>query len=352
MLALKPCSGSIVITDVRTGELKALVSYPSYDNNYLTNYIDGDYYSKLLADKTTPLINRATTMRTAPGSTYKIISSIAGVQEGVLGINEKIEDMGIFEEVYTKPACWLYNINGGKHGSIDIPQALNVSCNYFYYVVGYRLALRNGTYVDSIGIDRLAKYAGMFGLDAKSGLELDEISPHISDNDSVTSAIGQGRNSYAPIHLAKYVSTIANNGTCYDLTLLSRIVDNSGKTVRLGEHKVHSRVQISDELWNAVHTGMRLVVTDDLSKDKMLNGINVAVAGKTGTAQEITSDPSHGLFISYAPYESPEVSVTTVIPYGYASANASEVTGFIYAYMYDKNALTDSSLTGEGTLSD
>ncbi|MBR6171716.1 MAG: hypothetical protein IKQ49_00865 [Eubacterium sp.] len=352
MLALKPCSGSIVVTDVRTGEVRALVSYPSYDNNYLTNSVDPEYYSTLLADKTTPLNNRACTMRTAPGSTYKVISSIAGVEEGVLRPTETIKDEGIFEEVYTKPACWLYNKNGSNHGDVDIIKALDVSCNYFYYVVGFRLSTRTGTYIDSEGINALAKYASQFGLDAKSGVELDEISPHISDNDAVTSAIGQGKNSFAPIQLSRYVSTVANNGTCYDLTLLSRITDSSGRTIRAGEHQVHSKVQISDDLWNRVHEGMRLVVTDDLDKDKMLNGIRVAVAGKTGTAQENTNDPSHALFLSYAPYEAPEVSVTTVIQNGYASANAAEVTAFIYAYMYDKEKLTDSSLNGTGTLSD
>ena len=352
MLALKPCSGSIVVTDVRTGEVRALVNYPSYDNNYLTNYIDDEYYSRILQDQTTPLNNRACTMRTAPGSTYKVISSIAGVEEGVLGLHEYIQDKGIFEDVYTKPACWLYNKNGRNHGELTIPEALDVSCNYFYYVVGYRLATRTGTYIDSQGVDSLGKYAARFGLDSKTGLELDEISPHISDNDAVTSAIGQGKNSFAPIHLSRYVSTVANRGTCYDLTLLDRIEDTSGKTLRVGEHNVHSKVQISDELWNSVQTGMRLVVTDDLEKDKMLNGIKVEVAGKTGTAQESNDDPSHALFISYAPYASPEVSVTTVIQYGYASANAAEVTGFIYAYMYDKEALTDSALSGQGILSD
>lgn len=354
MLALKPCSGSIVVTDVRTGEVKALVSYPSYDNNYLTNYIDSEYYERLLADRTTPLINRATTSRTAPGSTYKIISAITGVQENALQLNEEIQDKGVFEEVYTKPACWLYNVNGSNHGMVDIPKSLDVSCNYFYYVVGHRLATQNPklVYDDAAGIRKLAKYASQFGLDSKTGIEVEEISPHISDNDAVTSAIGQGKNSFAPVHLSRYVSTIANNGACHKLTLLNRIEDSAGNILKSGEHAVTNQVNIPSELWNSVHTGMRLVVTHDLEDDKMLNGIHVEVAGKTGTAQESKNDPPHGLFISYAPYESPEISVTTVIQYGYASANAAEVTGFIYAYLYDKDALTDSKLTGAGKLSD
>ena len=354
MLALKPCSGSVVVTDVRTGEVRALVSYPSYDNNYLTNYIDSDYYEKLLADQTTPLINRATSSRTAPGSTYKIISAITGVEENALQLNEEIQDKGVFEEVYTKPACWLYNVNGSNHGMVDIPKSLDVSCNYFYYVVGHRLATQNDkrVYDDASGIRKLEKYASMFGLDSKTGIEVEEISPHISDNDAVTSAIGQGRNSFAPVHLSRYVSTVANNGTCYNLTLLSRIEDGAGNIVKSGEHTVYNQVNISSELWDSLHSGLRQVVTHDLEDDKMLNGIKVHVAGKTGTAQESQNDPSHGLFISYAPYESPEFSVTTVIQYGYASANAAEVTGFIYAYMYDKDALTNSQLTGAGKLSD
>ena len=352
MLALKPCSGSVVVTDVRNGEVRALVSYPSYDNNYLTNYIDDEYYTRLLQDKTTPLNNRALTTRTAPGSTFKMISSITGVEEGVLLPDEEIKDKGIFEEVYTKPACWLYNKNGDTHGNVDIEKALDVSCNYFYYVVGYRLACKSGKYVDSDGIKALAKYATMFGLNDKTGIELDEISPHISDNDAVLSAIGQGKNSYAPIQLSRYVSTLANSGTCYDLTILDRIEDGSGKIVRTNKHTVHSQVDISSGLWDRVHAGMRLVVTDDLDSDKMLNGIKVEVAGKTGTAQENKNDPPHGLFISYAPYESPEISVTTVIQNGYASSNAAELSGFIYAYLYDKEALANSELTGAGSLSD
>ncbi len=352
MLALKPCSGSVVVTDVRNGEVRALVSYPSYDNNYLTNYVDDAYYQQLLEDQTTPLNNRALTTRTAPGSTYKMISSIAGVEEEGILLEEEIKDEGIFDKVYTKPACWLYNKNGDTHGSVDIPHALDVSCNYFYYVVGYRLATKSGTYVDSEGVKALAKYAAKFGLDAKTGIELDEISPHISDNDAVISAIGQGRNSFAPIQLSRYVSTIANGGTCYDLTILDRIEDGNGKVVRTNKHNVHSQVEISAALWDKVHTGMRLVVTDDLESDKMLNGLKVEVAGKTGTAQENKNDPSHGLFVSYAPYESPEISVTTVIQNGYASSNAAELTGFIYAYLYDKEALANSELTGAGSLSD
>ena len=345
MLALTPCSGAVVVTDVNTGEVRAMVSYPSYDNNYLTNKVDPDYYDMLLNDKTNPLYNRSTMMRTAPGSTFKPISAITGVSEGVLGLDEYITDLGVFEDVYTKPKCWIYRDAKITHGSINIPTALDVSCNYFFFTVGYRLATRRHKYIDDEGLASLKKYAAMFGLTSKSGVEIEEIEPHFSDNDAVVSAIGQGKHAYAPVQLSRYVSTIANDGTCYNLSLMNKITDYEGNVVKSSSHTIASQVNIDNDLWNSVHTGMRMVVTDDLKSNKLLNSLSVEVAGKTGTAQEGEDKPSHALFVSYAPYTAPEVSVTTVIPNGYSSANAADLTGFIYAYLYDKEALNDATFT-------
>ena len=345
MLALTPCSGAVVVTDVNTGEVRAMVSYPSYDNNYLTNYVDADYYDTLLHDNTNPLYNRATMMRTAPGSTFKPISAITGVSENVLGLDEYITDLGVFEDVYTKPKCWIYRDYHMTHGSINIPTALDISCNYFFFTVGYRLATRSGKYIDDEGLASLKKYGGMFGLTEKSGIEIEEIEPHFSDNDAVVSAIGQGTHAYAPVQLSRYVSTIANGGTCYNLSLMNKITDYEGNVVRTSNHTIASQVNIDSSLWNQIHTGMRMVVTDDLQSNKLLNSINVEVAGKTGTAQEGEDRPAHALFISYAPYTAPEVSVTVVIPNGYSSGNAADLSGFIYAYMYDKEALNDATFS-------
>ena len=126
---------------------------------------------------------------------------------------------------------------------------------------------------------------------------------------------------------------------------MNKITDYEGNVVRSSNHTIASQVNIDDGLWNQVHTGMRMVVTDDLQKNKLLNSINVEVAGKTGTAQEGEDKPAHALFISYAPYSAPEVSVTTVIPNGYSSGNAADLTGFIYAYLYDKEALNDATFS-------
>ena len=348
-LALDPCSGSVVVTDVKTGKVLALVTYPRYDNNRLTNTIDASYYMQLNSDITSPMFNRATQQRTAPGSTYKMLSSVAGVQEGVLGLNESIYDRGEFDTITPSPHCWIYP---GSHGSIDIPTALEVSCNYFYYEVGYRLSLDNGTYNQQQGNERLAKYASVFGLDRKSGIELPEATPSVSTEDPVRSAIGQGTNSYTPIQLARYVNTIATRGDCYDLSLINDIKDYEGSSVYTQTQAVTSHPEISSALWDSVYSGMRRVITDNTSASSLLNRMDVAVAGKTGTAQEDLTRACHALFVSFAPYENPEITVTTVIPYGYSSGNAEELASMVYAYYFQPELLENHTVDGSSVHTD
>ena len=186
----------------------------------------------------------------------------------------------------------------------------------------------------------------MFGLGDLSGVELPEITPSISDTDVVRSAIGQGKNSYAPIQLSRYVTTVANSGTCYNLTLIDKVTDYEGNLIYDNQAEVLNEVSISDSTWNAVHSGMRRVLTYNTMGSELVNRVNVAVAGKSGTAQESETRPDHALFISYAPYDSPEVSVTCMLQNGYSSGNAIELSGFIYAYMYDPDKLNGAEMKG------
>ena len=350
-LALDPCEGSVVVTDVNNGEILAMVSYPSYDNNLLTNSVDPDYYASLITDKTKPLYNRATQQRTAPGSTYKMLTTIAGVEEGVINLNTIIDAKGTFEKTSPPPSCWIAP-SGKTHGKIGIEEALEVSCNYYFYEVGYRLGGGDNNFSDAVGLKKLKKYASLFGLDTKSGIELDEIEPKVSDETVVRSAIGQGTNSYTPTQLSRYVTTVANSGTCYDLSLIKEIKNIDGNVTYENEHNVHGTVDIDDALWNTVHNGMRRVVKEHTDEKALINQIDVEVAGKTGTAEENELRPSHALFTSYAPFDNPEISVTTVIPYGYSSGNAEELAGFIYAYYYDSEKLENASVTGNVNMSD
>ena len=350
MLALDPCSGSIVVTNPNNGTVKAMTSYPSYDNNRLTNMIDADYYSKITTDKTTPMYSRATMQQTAPGSTFKMITAFAGMNEGVIGVNDVIQTKGYFDKTETPAKCWIYP---SAHGTIGISKAIEESCNYFFYELGYRMATKDtGTYSDITGVERLQKYAGMFGFDSTSGIELPESKPQISDADSIRTAIGQGTNNFTATQLARYVTTLANSGTCYDLSLVSEIKDIDGNVVYKNEHKVQNQLDFPVEQWNVVRQGMRQVVSVHTSSSALINQVNVAVAGKTGTAQQSEARPNHALFVSFAPYENPEVTVTSVIPFGYSSGNAVELSGLVYAYLYDPDVLENTTITGNNALSD
>lgn len=345
-LALEPCSGSVVITDVNTGDVLALVTYPSYDNNFLANKIDWDYYKKLLNDKSTPLINRATMQKTTTGSTFKPLSSLIGLGEGVIDVSTKIRDQVTFEQVVPSPSCW----KRGGHGLIDVSQAIQHSCNYFFYEVGYRLMKdSNGKYSDSTGIAKIQKYASMFGLNDLSGVEIEEAQPEISNKDAIRTSIGYYHN-FAPVQISRYITTIANRGTCFNYTLVDQVRDSNNQLVYDNHATILNEIQeFSDAEWNTVQRGMYLVVNSSAnSLDKLYKSLGVTVAGKTGTAQVSKNIPHHALFVAYAPYESPKISMTCVIPNGYASANAAKMGREVLGYYFNgenKDALLSGNVT-------
>ena len=345
-LALAPCSGSLVLTDPNSGETLACVTYPGYDNNRLANEMDSDYFTKLNMDKSSPFYSRATQEAIAPGSTFKIVTATAGYMEGVINIGEGINCTGKFDipPFDEQPInCW--NIYG--HGVETLQTAIRDSCNYFFNSVAYRLSLVNGEYVDSVGIEKLTKYASMYGLDAKSGLEVPETMPSISTEDAARSAMGQSTHLFTTAGLARYVSTIANSGTCYDLTLVKYITDSSGSVLKENKATVHNTLDLPQELWDTIHAGMRGVVQNHSAFSAQaapaFNGsTGLAVAGKTGTAQQSKDKPNHGLFIGYAPYDDPEIALAVRITNGYSSANAALVARDVISYYYklqDKSEL-------------
>ena len=343
-LGLSPCSGSMVITDPNNGNVLACISYPGYDNNRLANDMDEEYFSELVTDKSSPFYNKATQELTAPGSTYKIVTSVAGVMEGVISEGETINCTGKFEDVDPAIKCWIYP---GMHGSVSLATAIQESCNYFFNAVGVRLGNlggTNGESDDATGIAKLAKYASMFGFDQETGIEMDESTPRISDQAEAPSAMGQGTNAYATVQLARYAGTIANGGTCYDLTLVDKITDSTGRTIMEKEPVVHSNVEATDSLWNTIHTGMNQMI----KQNTYWQDIEIDMAGKTGTAEE-TGVPSHALFIGYAPYDNPEIAIACRITNGYTSANASLLAKDMIRYIYDL-ADKDTLITGHASV--
>ena len=325
-LALDPCNASVVITDVNTGDVLAMVSYPGYDNNKMANSVDAKYYAKLSTDKSNPQYNFATQYKAAPGSTYKMVTATAGLMEGIINLKQRINCVGTFTAILPSPRCW--NISG--HGNENVTTAIRDSCNYYFYDVGYMLSTRSGTYSEQAGLNTLSKYADLFGLTEKSGIQITESTPDVSTEDPVRSAIGQGSNSFTNVGLARYVSTIANGGTCYNLTLLDKVTNSQGDTLISFEPDIRNNIELPQDYWDAIHLGMRQVVQNKTYFD----GLAVNVAGKTGTAEQTKSRPSHALFVCYAPYEQPEISVTTRIPFGYSSDYAAQATRDIIKYYY------------------
>ncbi len=335
-VALDPCSASIVITDVNSGQVLALVTYPSYDNNKLSGSVDAEYWKKLNDDQSLPLYNRATQTRTAPGSTFKMITAITGLENGIISPGSTIVDRGEFTKITPSPKCWKYPSN---HGAINVSQALAFSCNYFFYEVGYELSIdSNGTFNSALGLAKIKKYADELGLTSLSGVEIDENEPLYSTDNSVRSAIGQGSNSYSDIQLARYITSVANSGNNYKLTLLNKVLSSSGDTVESFEPVLANTTDISSSTWNAVHNGMRQVIVSGTAK-KTFDGFNIEVAGKTGTAQENKLRSNHSVFVAYAPYSNPEIGISVLIPNGESTGYTAEIVRDIVAYYYNPSTL-------------
>lgn len=333
-LALEPCTGSCVVTDEKTGEILAMVSYPGYDSNKLANGVDSEYFASLQHDKSSPLLNYATQQKTAPGSTFKLVSATAGLAENVITTSDQIRCTGIYNDISNKPKCWIYP---GSHGLDNVSEAIRDSCNVFFYTVGNRLAQKKtGSYNDANGIDLIQKYAHIYGLDQKTGLEISESKSSVATKYPVMAAIGQSDNNYTTVALSRYVTAVAS-GKKYNYQLMNKIVDADGKTVK--KYKANYE-DISDTLtssqWDAIHSGMREVVS---TMDRF-QGFDIPVAGKTGTAQQ-TGHANHGLFVGYAPYDDPEITIAVRIANGYSSHNAATAARNVISYYYKETSMKD-----------
>ena len=342
-LALEPCTGSAVVSDPNTGEVLACVSYPGYDNNRLSNTMDSDYYNQLVTGLSRPFYNNATQEKTAPGSTFKMVSSTAALTEGLVSGDTLLYCGGEFSKITPSPKCWAYP-NG--HGELNVVTALDVSCNNYFYEVGYQFSLdEEGNYDSEKGIEVLKKYAEMYGLNETSGIEIPESEPEISDRYAVETAIGQGTANYTVSQLNRYVAAVANKGTLHKLTLLSKTTDPNGQVIKKYEPVVTSTMdQVSDETWNLLHQGMVAMIEHTPS----FTDVGVSVAGKTGTAQQSELHPDHGLFVGFAPVESPEIAVSVRIKNGYTSAYAAEIGRDIIRAKYQPDKIGEI-VTGSAT---
>lgn len=305
--------GAAVAIDVNTGEVIAMASNPTY--NPLTFK---ENYNLLLNNPKNPMFNRAMAGAYPPGSTFKALTAIAGLEEGVISGDECIYCNGPYQAYapsYT-PACWIHNDYGGSHEYINVTKALEVSCNIFFYETGRRL-----------GIETLNDYAKKFGLGQQTGIELSgetkgvlagpeyrkSIDATWYPGDTIQAAIGQSDNMFTPLQMANYTATIANGGTRYKPHLVKSILSYDGtQTVKEFGPQVIDEIEIASENLKLVHAGMRAVC--EVGSAKITFGdYEIEVAGKTGTAQSGGNRTPHSWFISFAPYDDPQLAVAVVI---------------------------------------
>lgn len=348
---LEPCTGSVVVSNVNSGEVLALVTYPSYDNNELVNTFNNEYYNKLLEDPTTPLVNRPLMQKKAPGSTLKMITAIAGLETGVIIPDTQIRDKGVFKDAGTPYAnCLIYSLNGSTHGYVDVSHALEVSCNYFFYEVGYQLGNDTENPRSLKGITILDEYYDAFGLNSPTGVEIGESAPSMASpsykeevikwqnpeatssqtawtsGDTIRAAIGQSVNSFSAASMNKYVATLANGGTRYKMHLLDKVKSSDGTVTEEAEETVENVLEIAPENLEAVYEGMLLVTQGSKGTLRtVFKDFPIDVAAKSGTAEENKNLSSHVWFVGFAPYDDPQIAVTVMIPFGDVTGSPAAV---------------------------
>jgi penicillin-binding protein 2 len=348
-----PQMGSAVAIDVRTGDVLAMASLPSYDPNAFAGAIDPKTWKELTSDEWKPLRNRAIQNHYPPGSTHKAVVAAAALQEGVITRDTRVFCPGSFYYGNRTFRCWKRE----GHGSVDVISALQRSCDVFFYTAGVKL-----------GVDRLARHARTFGLGTRSGIDLEGESPGVvpsSDwkraklgqpwypGETVSIAIGQGYNLYTPLQLALSYATIANGGRLLKPRLVLRSEDRDGVPETQFPVVELSRSTVSPENLAIVREGLTAVVETPGGTGGRARVPGVRVAGKTGTAQVVKLEHTEGMseheipikyrdhawFGAFAPADAPEIAVGVFVEHGLHGASAAApIAQRILAKYFEKKA--------------
>ena len=357
-----PCTASAIVLDVDNGDVLAAVNYPSYDSNKLLGNQASEYFNRVLFAVNTPMVNRVFMEPRAPGSTFKMITALAGLEKGAINLNTHIYDELSFKKAgvpYCK--CWAKS----SHGSLNVAHALEVSCNYFFCDVAYRLGnSKNNNLLK--GIYDLNYYMREFGLDNRTGVEIGELydffeegvtnisSPEYKskkrnpwyDGDTVRTAIGQSKNNYTAANMGKYMNILASGGKRFKLNLVNKISDVEGNLVKEFEPVLEKELNLKKENLDMVYSGMLLVTSGSRGTGRnVFKDLNIKVAGKTGTAQENGNRPDHVSFGGFAPFEDPRIAIYVLVPFGdtrLMSAPASKIAHDIISYYFYLNNLDET----------
>ena len=352
---------AVVVMKVKTGEILACASYPTYN---LQTY--NEQYNEILKQDFDPLFNRAFHASYPPGSTYKMSTLIAATEMGLVTPDEVITDGGIYleyKEDFFTPTCLVWSNYGYTHGDLTAWEALQVSCNYYFYELGNRLATTKG------GKEFMDATAKGLGLGEPTGIELSEDIGHRANEETkkmlytgnqagfyhgniILAAIGQDENKFSPLQLCVYASTLANQGVRMKATFLNRVVSADYRSLVFeNEPKVLSEMKISDSTYDAYVKGMVAVVSGGRGTAReTMKGLNVTVAGKTGTAQTGMLGSDHGAFICFAPAEDPEIAICV---YGEKAAHGATLglcAKAIIQYYFDNNDEVGAVVAYENTL--
>lgn len=347
----KSTFGAAVVMNVKSGEVLAMASYPNYKPEIFVGGINQKDWNELKSNNT--LYDRASSGAYAPGSTFKMVTATAALEENKVSQTETVNDRGVYPYAHN-PVCWYYTEYHRGHGNVNIKQALQKSCNYFFYEMGRRL-----------GIDTLDKYAQFYGLGQKTGIELSsetagtlaskEVAAQRKKtwylSDTLSAAIGQSYNSFSPLQMARYVSMVANGGNFINATVVKSIKDADGNEIPKDEIRKSvnellgqntdsiSDLKISQETLDTVRAGMRLVTSPGGTAYSAFSSFGKSVAGKTGSAQaKATSDGSdiaNGWFVGFTPYKDPEVAVVVILEDGAKDSFAAKTARKILEAYYN-----------------
>lgn len=348
-------AGAVVVMEVKSGDLLACASYPAFDLETFN-----ENYDALMEDERSPMWNRALLATYPPGSVYKMIPSIAGIDSDTISPLYSIEDQGIYTYYPDyQPVCHIWTSSHGTatHGLVDLPHALSVSCNYYFYEAG-RL----------MGIGEIDKVAEAMGLGQSTGVELPEEIGYRANAetksilyadqpdqsgwykaDTLAASIGQSENRLTPLQLCVYTCTLANRGTRYRATFLSKVISaDYQQLLEKVEPQVVSTYEISDTAYNAVLEGMRLAATEGSARTYLEN-YPVSVCAKTGTAQHGSGGSDNASLVVFAPMDDPQIAIAIYVEKGAQGGNLGSVAVDILDHYYSEETINET-YPGEGAV--
>ena len=350
--------GSCVVMNVKTGEVLAMASYPDYNPQSFANGISSEEWKSYNENMSYPLLNKCIQSAYEPGSIFKMVTAIAGLESGNISLTERINDTGVYKKYGTDWKCWYYTDYHTGHGYLNVIGAIQKSCNFFFYETA-----------DRMGIDTLDKYAKYFGLGTKTGIELPgEVSGNLASKeyvksineswnpgDTINAAIGQGYNKFTPLQMAKYISMVANGGNKVDAGIVKSIQNADGTEVskdeinkfvseKLGISKDNENedITLNSEYVNAVKEGMRSVTSGEAGTAyARFKNFNISVGGKTGSAEAGKDangkDIVNAWFAAFAPYEDPEIAVVVMVENGGHGNYTAEAVRNVMAEYFGMN---------------